>query len=100
MMWSATSPAVQPSHGDSAPQAALESAAPIARVSPAAAVRSRSRTSGIAFVLGLLDTRYREGVARHVTPSLGDVIVSGTMQLRLPSVTGGGSRVSRRGHDR
>src|SRR4051812_42427230 len=49
MMWSATSPAVQPSHGESASQAVFASASSIARVSPAAAVRSRSTMSAIAF---------------------------------------------------
>src|SRR2546423_1681692 len=44
-MWSATSPAVQPSHGDSASHAPFASASSIARVSPAAAVRSRPTTS-------------------------------------------------------
>src|SRR5437588_11469835 len=48
MMWSATSPAVQPSQGESASQAALDSAASIDRVSPVAAIRSRSTTSAIA----------------------------------------------------
>src|SRR5947209_5234011 len=48
MMWSATSPAVQPSHGESASHAVFASASSITRVSPAAAVRSRSTMSAIA----------------------------------------------------
>src|SRR5437588_10216174 len=47
MMWSATSPAVQPSQGESASHASLASAASIDRVSPAAAVCNRSRRSAI-----------------------------------------------------
>src|SRR5437588_12065934 len=47
MMWSATSPAVQRSPCETAPQTRLASAASIARVSPAAAVCNRSRRSAI-----------------------------------------------------